>query len=197
MQWAFVALAYLLGCIPFGLIVAKAGGVDLRSKGSGNLGATNALRVMGKKAGAVTLLGDMLKGVLGVYLAVWFAGVDAGLLAAAAVVLGHDYPVSMSFRGGKGVATSFGVLLALAPEIALIGFAVWILTVLIWRYSSLGALVSFALLPVWAVLLKGGDRGFVVLSVFLTVLLYLKHRGNIVRLIKGEEPKLGRKKEQA
>jgi len=196
MQWGFVLLAYLLGCIPFGLLTAKACNVDLRASGSGNIGATNVLRVAGKKAGVATLIGDMLKGTLAVYLALRFAGRETACLAAVAAVAGHDFPVFLRFKGGKGVATSFGVLLALEPVIALIGFGVWLATVLAWNYSSLGALVSFSLLPVWALLLKSGDRSFLLLSLFLTTMLVIKHRANIVRLSKGEEPRVGRKTQE-
>src|SRR5512143_3774172 len=160
MAWPFAILAYLLGCIPFGLIVAKTKGVDLRAAGSGNIGATNAMRVMGKGAGALTLVGDVLKGSLAAFLAMKFAGHGAALIAAGAAVLGHDFPLFMRFKGGKGVATSFGVLLVVQPVIGLIGVLVWGGGVSIWRYSSLAALVGFALLPVWALVLGNGDKEF-------------------------------------
>ncbi len=192
MRWAPVIIAYLLGCIPFGLITARARGVDLRAAGSGNIGATNALRVMGKGAGAVTLMGDCLKGTAAVYIAFKLAGGDARIpaFAAAAAVLGHDFPVFLGFKGGKGVATSLGVLLALAPYVAVAGAAVWLVVVLAFRISSLGALASFMALPVIVLATK---RDLFALTLFLTGLILIKHRSNIARLLKGEEPKIGRK----
>lgn len=193
MPWVWAVVAYILGSIPFGLIIARLHGVNLRGQGSGNIGATNALRVMGKKAGALTLLGDLLKGSLAVWLALYFSGREAGLIAAAAAVLGHDFSIFAGFKGGKGVATSFGVLLALEPLLAAIGFGVWILTVLLFRFSSLGALVSFGLLPLWCFILKGGDRTLLALAFFLTALIFIKHGENIGRLARGEESRVGKK----
>ena len=194
-DWIFVAIAYLLGCIPFGLVVARFKGVDLRSAGSGNIGATNALRAMGKGAGALTLVGDMLKGVAAVLLATRFAGAEAGLLAALAAVVGHDFPVFLGFKGGKGVATSFGVMLALDPMLGLLGLATWLIAFIIWRYSSLAALVSFALTPLGAWALNRGQGGLALLCSSLTALIIVKHRGNISRLLKGEEPRVGNRGE--
>lgn len=191
MPWIALAAAYVIGSIPFGVIVARLHGVDLVSKGSGNIGATNALRVIGRKAGAMTLAGDLLKGTLAVYLAVRLAGRDAGLMAAAAAVLGHDFSLFMGFKGGKGVATTFGVLLALEPLVALAAFAVWLFTVAVWRYSSLGAVVSFSLLPVMVMFIRAQERGLVLLAFFLTALAIMKHRSNIARLVRGEEPRIG------
>ena len=193
MPWVWAAVAYILGSIPFGLIIARLRGVNLRGQGSGNIGATNALRVMGKKAGAITLLGDLLKGALAVWLALYFSGREAGFIAAAAAVLGHDFSIFAGFKGGKGVATSFGVLLALEPVLALIGFGVWILAVILSRLSSLGALVSFGLLPLWCFILKGGDRTLLALAFFLTALIFIKHRENIGRLARGKESRVGKK----
>jgi len=194
MAWASVLVAYMLGCIPFGIIVARVKGVDLRASGSGNTGATNALRVMGKGAGLITLAGDMLKGAAGVYIAYRVAGLDSGIpfISAAAAVLGHDFPVFQGFKGGKGVATSFGVFLILAPYVALAGLGVWIITVLIFRISSLGALASFAIMPVLVLLMKKGDMSLFALSVFLTAMIVIKHRANIARLLRGDEPRIGR-----
>jgi acyl phosphate:glycerol-3-phosphate acyltransferase len=191
MFWVSAIAAYLIGGIPFGVIVANFYGVDLRTKGSGNIGATNALRVIGKKAGAITLACDILKGTAAVYLGVALAGRDAGLIAAAAAVAGHDFPVYTGFKGGKGVATTFGVVLALEPVIALVAVAAWVIPVAVWRYSSLGALVSFGVLPLTAYVMKAGDRWFFMLSVALTALAFFKHRSNIGRLVRGEEPRIG------
>jgi len=193
MGWAFVAVAYLLGSIPCGMVVAKLHGVDLRAAGSGNTGATNALRVIGKTAGVITLLGDMAKGVLAVWLALRFGGREFGCIAAGAAVIGHDFPVLTGFKGGKGVATSFGVVLMLEPLTGIAGLVLWILTVIAWRYSSLGALVSFVAMPMVVVATKGGDMALLLVSVFLMLMIILRHRSNITRLINGDEPKVGRK----
>jgi glycerol-3-phosphate acyltransferase PlsY len=189
--WGFVLLAYLLGSVPFGLLVAKGYQVDLRASGSGNIGATNALRVLGRKAGAVVLLGDMLKGVIGVLVALKFAGPDAGILAGAAAVVGHDFPVFTGFKGGKGVATSLGVVIALAPWLGLVLVCIWLLTVAATRISSLGALVSFLCLPPLTLLLRSGDTALLALTLFLTALIFLRHAANIKRLARGEEPRVG------
>lgn len=192
MHLSLALLAYLLGAVPVGLLVARSYNVDLRARGSGNIGATNALRVLGKKAGVVTLLGDMLKGAIGVYIALKVAGPDAGRMAAAAAVLGHDFPVYTGFKGGKGVATSLGVVLMLEPLLGIIVVAAWLVTVAITRVSSLGALVSFLLLPPLALVLKSGDAGLLALSVFLTALIYVRHMENIKRLMHGEESRISR-----
>ncbi len=195
-----VVLAYLLGSIPFAVVVSKAMGLkDPRSYGSGNPGATNVLRSGNKPAAALTLLGDALKG----WLAMWFAmraGLDVTGLAsvALAVFLGHLYPVFLSFKGGKGVATALGVVAAIAPLLALGLVIVWIVVVLLSRFSSLGAISAAILAPVFYVL--GGhdslwpthDELAVVIAVIGALLLY-RHRANIGRLIKGLEPKLGKK----
>jgi acyl phosphate:glycerol-3-phosphate acyltransferase len=189
----FCLIAYLLGSIPFGVLVAKAYGTDLRSKGSGNIGATNALRVLGKKAGALTLLGDMLKGVAAVLIALRFGGYEAGTLAAGAAVLGHDFSIFTGFKGGKGVATSLGTILALEPFIGLACLGVWLLAFIAIRISSVSALAAFTALPVLALVLKGGNYFFIVLSFFLAIMIFIKHRENIKRLIKGEEAGFSRK----
>ncbi len=189
-----LAVAYIAGSIPFGLVVARARGVDLRRSGSGNIGATNVLRTMGKKEAVFTLAGDIMKGAFAVALVKVsgygdpYAGI-AGLLA----VLGHDYPVFMRFRGGKGVATSIGVLLVYAPYVGLLTVLIWLAAVFASRYSSLGALTAFTFLPLNMLLLEGGAFG-VSLSLVLTLLIYVKHRGNIRRLLKGGEPRIGQKK---
>jgi len=193
MRAALVIFAYVLGSVPFGLIVAKSYGVDLRGQGSGNIGATNALRVLGKKAGAITLLGDMLKGLIGALIALKLGGRETGILAAAAAVIGHDFPVFAGFRGGKGVATSFGVVLALEPFMGLAGLVIWLLAVAVTRISSLGALASFSALPALALAFLD-DRLFVALTVFLAALIFVKHRDNIMRIARGEEPGVGSNK---
>jgi glycerol-3-phosphate acyltransferase PlsY len=193
MRWVLVAAAFIIGSIPFGVIVARFYKVNLRGQGSGNIGATNALRVMGKKAGIITLFGDMLKGSAAVYLAMRFGGYETALIAAAAAVIGHDFSVFTGFKGGKGVATSFGVLLALVPLIAVAALVIWILVVAIFKISSLGALVSFTAVPFMVLLSRQSGNPLLILTVFLTGLIFFKHRENIERLLKGAESKIGQK----
>jgi len=193
MRWVLVAAAYMIGSIPFGVLVARFYKVNLREHGSGNIGATNALRVMGKKAGIITLFGDMLKGSVAVYLAMRYGGYETARMAAAAAVIGHDFPVFTGFKGGKGVATSFGVLLALVPLVTVAALAIWVLVVAIFRISSLGALVSFAAVPFMILLDRQSGSPLLILTVFLTGLIFFKHKENIERLLKGEESKIGHK----
>lgn len=191
MELVLILAAYLIGSIPFGVLVARHYKVDLRTAGSGNIGATNALRVIGKKAGALTLAGDVLKGTLAVAIAMKFGGRELGFLAAAMAITGHDFSVFTGFKGGKGVATSLGVMLPLEPMFALMAVIVWALTVVVWRYSSLGAIISFSALPILVLAFERGDKALWALSVFIMSLALVKHRTNIIRLIKGEEPKIG------
>jgi len=191
---------YLLGSIPFGLILTRAcGGPDLRTIGSGNIGATNVLRTGNKKLAAATLAGDMLKGTVAV-LAVTYAanawpalalGSYAPLAAALGAFLGHLFPVWLGFKGGKGVATYIGVLLGLAWPAALIFCAVWLAVAYLSRYSSLAALIASALTP--AALFLLGVPHVAALFLLLTLLLWLMHRANIARLMAGQEGKIGAK----
>ena len=196
MRWILVAAAYLIGSIPFGIIVARFYKVNIREQGSGNIGATNALRVLGRKAGIVTLLGDMFKGSVAVYIALRFGGYETALIAAAAAVIGHDFTVFTGFMGGKGVATSFGVLLALEPLLALAALGIWLVTVAIFRMSSLGALASFAAVPFMVLLNKQSGKPLLILTAFLTGLIFFKHMENIGRLLKGEESRIGQTNRQ-
>lgn len=187
--WAI--LGYLSGSIPFGLILTKlAGGPDLRSFGSGNIGATNVLRTGRRGVAAATLILDALKATCVVLLAARWSE-QASLVAAAGAFLGHLFPVWLRFRGGKGVATLIGCLLGLWWPGALFFCAVWLVTAFATRYSSLAALVaSFATPPV---LLAFGRPADAVLSLGLTVLVWIRHRKNITRLMAGEEGKIGDK----
>lgn len=188
-----VSGSYLLGAVPFGLIITKVMGKgDIRKMGSGNIGATNVLRSVGKLGGFVTLLLDSLKGVLPLLLArAWWDLEIWTFVAAAAAVLGHNYPVYLKFKGGKGVATSLGVVTALWPYIGLITIVVWLAVVVIWKYSSLGALISFGMLPmvVWA-----GERSltYFIFSLLLTLMIFYRHRENIKRLMTGTEKRIGK-----
>lgn len=184
-----IAGAYLLGSIPFGLILARvAGRGDLRQIGSGNIGATNVLRTGSKTLAAATLLLDGAKGYLAVYLPYLFFGPDVTFFTALAVVLGHLFPVWLGFRGGKGVATTLGVLLGLSWPLGLAAMATWVVVALLFRYSSLSALVALALAPAYAWWLGEPQAGGI--GIFLAVLVWIRHAGNIRRLVRGEESRI-------
>jgi acyl phosphate:glycerol-3-phosphate acyltransferase len=187
-------LSFLVGSIPSGIIVAKAKGIDLRKVGSGNIGATNVLRSMGKWPAAVTLLGDMMKGALAVALG-RYLGADSlyeGLFGIAAI-LGHNFSIFLKFRGGKGVATSLGVLLIYTPLAACITVALWLVVSVFTRYSSLGAIVSFGLLPLNISLLGPDNKEKLFVGVVITLLILIRHMDNMRRLIKGTERKIGQR----
>jgi len=186
------ALGYLLGSIPFGLVLTKlAGTQDLRSIGSGNIGATNVLRTGRKGLAAATLVCDALKGTIAVVIAGYFGGPDAAMLAALGAFLGHLFPVWLKFRGGKGVATYIGVLIGLFWPAA-VGFcAVWLATAFTSRYSSLAALVASFVTPLF--LWWFGHPALASLFVVLTLLLFWKHSENITRLQAGTEGRIGAK----
>lgn len=188
--WA--AIGYLLGSIPFGMILAKAMGLgNLRSIGSGNIGATNVLRTGNKKAAALTLLLDGGKGAAAVLLARAFAAEDAAQLAGGMAFLGHCFPIWLKFKGGKGVATFIGLVLALAWPVGLATCGVWLLTAATLRMSSFAALMAAALSSIWMVLLGFGHM--IALGAVLTLLIFWTHRANINRIRKGTEPKIGQK----
>jgi glycerol-3-phosphate acyltransferase PlsY len=181
---------YLLGSIPFGLILTRAaGGPDVRSIGSGNIGATNVLRTGNKKLAAATLLGDMLKGTAAVLIAAHIAGEMAALAAGLGAFLGHLFPVWLKFKGGKGVATYIGLLLGLYWPAALIFCAIWLAVAFASRYSSLAALIASALMPLLLWFMH--EPRVALLFLALSVLLWIMHRANIVRLIAGNEGKIG------
>ena len=201
---AAIVGGYLLGSIPFGVIATRLGGAgDVRSIGSGNIGATNVLRTGRKDLALITLLGDGGKGAVAVFVA-WLLTRNASVQAQAvltsvaggAAFLGHLFPVWLKFKGGKGVATFFGTLLAAAWPVGLAAGATWILMALIFRISSLAALVAVALTPVYVILL-GRPYPIAVMALFMAVLIYIRHKDNISRLLKGQEPRLGKKKEAA
>jgi len=185
------AFGYLLGSIPFGVLLTRAtGGPDLRTVGSGNIGATNVLRTGRKGLAAATLLCDTLKGTFAVLAATRY-GTDAALAAALGAFLGHLFPVWLKFKGGKGVATYIGLLIGLHWPAAIVFCVVWLIVAAASRYSSLSALVASALTPLGLWL---ADRPEVAtLFLLLTVLLWIMHRSNIERLLKGNEGKIGAK----
>jgi glycerol-3-phosphate acyltransferase PlsY len=190
---ATAALAYLLGSIPFGLVLTQLAGYgDIRHIGSGNIGATNVLRTGNKGLAALTLLLDGAKGAVAVVIAQQF-GLPAASVAALAVVLGHLFPVWLGFKGGKGVATAGGVLLAYFWPAGLLGIGTWLVVALVTRYSSLAALATAIAAPIYALLLAGpGQRPAVIL--LIAVLVVLRHRANIGRLLRGQESKIGLKR---
>jgi acyl phosphate:glycerol-3-phosphate acyltransferase len=186
-------LAYLLGAVPFGVVVTRAMGLgDLRQIGSGNIGATNVLRTGNKVAAALTLVLDGAKGAVAVLAAHSLLGEDAGQVAGLSAFLGHLYPVWLGFRGGKGVATFLGILLALNWLVGLAVCATWLVTALVMRVSSIAALMAAASTAVWMVLF--GDGRFLILALILTVLIYVRHAGNLARIKAGTEPRIGTKK---
>jgi glycerol-3-phosphate acyltransferase PlsY len=188
-------LAYLLGSIPFGLILARLGGHgDIRKIGSGNIGATNVLRTGDKKLAALTLLFDAGKGACAVLLARNF-GAEMAAISAVFVLLGHLLPVWLRFRGGKGVATAGGVLLAYAWPVGLAALATWLLIAVLTRYSSAAALGAAVLAPVYAALLAPG-QGTLLVSLFITLVIILSHRANILRLLRGTESRIELRKPQ-
>jgi len=190
---SLVIVSFLTGSIPFGIIVARIKGIDLKKVGSGNIGATNVLRSMGKGPAVFTLLGDVLKGTLAVALGrhfgvgAWYEGI-MGLSA----ILGHNFSVFLRFRGGKGVATSLGVLVIYSPPVALCTVIIWLAVALFTRYSSLGAIVSFGLLPFSEYLLDP-DREKMIVIVLITVFILLRHKDNMIRLLKGTERRIGQR----
>ncbi|MBV8868831.1 MAG: glycerol-3-phosphate 1-O-acyltransferase PlsY [Acetobacteraceae bacterium] len=187
----FLGLGYALGSVPFGLLLTRAAGLgDIRGIGSGNIGATNVLRTGRKGLAGATLLLDGGKGAAAVLLTAWLGGPQAGLWAGGGAVLGHLFPVWLGFRGGKGVATGLGVLLAIAWPVGALWCAAWLATARLARISSLAALVAFALAPLFAWALASG--GVVKLSLAIAVLVFVRHHANIRRLLAGQEPRIGR-----
>jgi acyl phosphate:glycerol-3-phosphate acyltransferase len=200
-----VIVAYLLGSIPFGLLIVKAqGGPDIRAIGSGNIGAANVTRHAGKFAGILTLLLDAGKG----YAAVWLAGyfihgnIRWMMVAAVCAVVGHMFPIWLGFQGGKGVSTGLGVFLPICWQAVAAGVVLWLAVVIFWRYSSLGSISAAVALPLFVYLLYAPGHAppeFVTLgTVVISLLVLIKHRPNITRLIAGDEPRLnfGRKNDE-
>ncbi|MEX2296710.1 MAG: glycerol-3-phosphate 1-O-acyltransferase PlsY [Dongiaceae bacterium] len=196
-DWLYLLAAlfggYLLGSIPFGLILTRLAGFgDIRAIGSGNIGATNVLRTGNKRLAAATLLLDAGKGAAAVLIAYEFWGMNAALAAGLGAMLGHLFPVWLAFRGGKGVATSLGVLLGLDWRLGLMAIGCWLVVAAATRFSSLAALLAFAAAPVLAWFFV--DRRLAALTLVLALLVGVSHRANIGRLLKGEEPRIGGKK---
>lgn len=192
---------YLLGSIPFGVILTRLGGAgDVRQIGSGNIGATNVLRTGRKDLAIATLILDAGKGAVALLVAHWlFDSEVAGAIAGGAAFLGHLFPVWLGFKGGKGVATFFGLLLAAAWPLGLLAGATWLLTAALFRISSLSALIASAAAPLYAMLplaMMGlpAAQPVLVLSIFTALLIWVRHHENIARMLKGTEPRIGAKK---
>ncbi len=210
-----IFFSFLLGSVPTGALIARAKGVDLRKVGSGNIGATNVLRALGKEAALITLLGDIAKGVIPVLIArllfsdadillTRFAGLDhlitkpliliEGIVGLSAI-LGHNFSVFLKFKGGKGVATSLGVILALSPHVALITVTIWMFTLARSGYSSLSALVSFGVLPL-TIYIADRSTEKIIIVVVIAVLIFVRHIPNIKRLINGTENRIFKKEKK-
>ena len=182
-----LAGAYLLGSIPTGLLLGKAYGIDVRKEGSGNIGATNLYRTVGRKVGVMTLAGDCLKGLLPV-LAVTYSSLPSEYAAwvGLAAFCGHVFSVFLKFKGGKGVATALGVFLALSPLAVAFALGVFIVLMLIWRYVSLGSITAAAVMPL-AVWLLGGGRVLILVTMLIAAVVIIRHIENIKRLVAGTE----------
>ncbi len=188
-----IIYSFLLGSIPFGSVIADMKGIDLRKVGSGNIGATNVLRAAGKGAAFLTLLGDMLKGVFAVALAKMLGvGPIFEGIAGIAAIAGHNFSLFLKFRGGKGVATSLGVILIYMPQAGILTVIAWLIVVVITRYSSLGAILSLGSLPLTGFLM-GYPGEKLALAGVISALIIIRHLENIKRLIKGTERRIGEK----
>ena len=189
-----IIASYLLGAIPTGVILAKAfAGRDIRQEGSGNIGATNVTRVLGKKVGALTLVGDLLKGFIPVWAGYHLvSSLEVVCLMGLAAFLGHLFPIYLKFKGGKGVATALGVFLYLSPIVILIEVIIFAFVVGIWKYVSLGSIIAAAAMPL-LLLMIAFPKPIVLLSIVFAILIIIKHRSNIQRFLSGTESKVGKK----
>ena len=194
-----LVFGYIFGCFSTGYFIGKLYKVDIRKYGSGNVGMTNALRTLGAKAGALTLLGDLLKAVIPMLLVkflIFRESENLDLLSVytgLGVVLGHNFPVWLKFKGGKGIAATSGVLIAFDPWIVSVGLAFFILIVAVTKYVSLGSLFIATIFPVWILIRYPGDIHMLLVSLVFMLLAFIKHRSNIRRIIEGTENKLGQR----
>jgi glycerol-3-phosphate acyltransferase PlsY len=187
---AVIIFSYLLGSIPFGLVFTKMAGLgDIREIGSGNIGATNVLRTGRKDLALATLLLDAGKGAIAVLVCLYFVSSNLAPLAGAAAFIGHCFPIYLKFKGGKGVATFFGTLAAINPFVALLSVLSWVLSALLFRISSLSALVASIAAPIFAFLVLDNTTWLYIS--FMTAVIYIRHNENISRLLKGTEPRIG------
>lgn len=199
MEYCLIVVGYLIGSIPFGLVLGKCLGIDVRAAGSGNIGATNVNRLLGKKMGAITLLADAGKAVLPMLAAAKFLGDKPNVqfwvaATGGAAFLGHLYPLYLKFKGGKGVATALGIFFYVQPLALSLSIVVFVAVVRIWGYVSLGSLTAAALMPILVFLLEGPGQK-VYLAMLIAALIWLKHAENIKRLINHQENRIGRKAE--
>jgi len=187
----FVLIAYFLGAVPIGLLIAKIyGHPDIRREGSGNIGATNVARVVGKKQGLITLIGDISKGAVPVLLAMWLIGTDTWIaLTGLSSFLGHIFPIYLKFRGGKGVATATGVFFAISPLAVIFDLLIFLFVVWRFRYVSLGSLSAAFAMP-FLLFIISGKKVYISLSILMAILIFYRHKENIGRLLKGEENRL-------
>lgn len=192
-------LGYICGCFSTGYLIGKRNKVDISKYGSGNIGTTNALRTLGAKAGALTLLGDALKAVIPILLVrlLFFRGYEyvelLSLYTGLGVVVGHNYPAWLKFKGGKGIAATGGAMAAFDPLIIPIGLPLFILIVAVTRYVSLGSLFVAVLFPVWIAITHPGELHMLMVALVFMILAFIKHRSNIKRLLNGTENKIGQK----
>ncbi|MDD2568718.1 MAG: glycerol-3-phosphate 1-O-acyltransferase PlsY [Clostridia bacterium] len=189
-----ILVAYGLGSISFAYIITKwRTGKDIRDLGSGNAGFSNTLRVLDKKWAALVFLGDMLKGYLACLFGAWLLGPLGGVLGFGFVIIGHSFPFWLNFRGGKGIASGLGALLALMPTVAIIVLMIWIVLVIATRYISVGSVAACVAAPISAILLREPNIYIIFTTVIVAVIIY-KHRGNIKRVLNGTESKIGKDK---
>ncbi|WP_420549688.1 glycerol-3-phosphate 1-O-acyltransferase PlsY [Curvivirga sp.] len=194
-DWQAMLGGYLLGSIPFGLVLAFIGGYgDIRKIGSGNIGATNVLRTGNKPLALATLLLDSGKGAIAALSFAYLLGPMAGLIAGIAAVVGHNFPIWLKFKGGKGVATTLGTLAAISWPVGLGAAVTWLIMAVVFRISSLSALVALALAPIYAWYFQKPEVA--IGAAILAILAWIRHHQNIVRILKGEEPKIGKSKKK-
>jgi len=196
---ASLIFGYIFGCFSTGYFIGKLYKVDIRKYGSGNVGMTNALRTLGAKAGLITLLGDLIKAVIPMLLVKYLILKDSDyielltLYTGLGVVLGHNYPVWLKFKGGKGIAATSGVLIAFDPLIVPFGLPFFILIVAVTKYVSLGSLFIATFFPIWIAIRHPGDIHMLIVALVFMILAYIKHRSNIKRIIDGSENKIGQR----
>lgn len=194
LESGLIIIAYLCGSLPTGFILSRIfGNIDIRKYGSHNIGATNVYRNLGKKIGILTLLGDVIKGFLPVYLVYFVTGAEIWVsLAAVATFLGHLYPVYLKFSGGKGVATALGVFLVLSPQLIVISGIIFFLTLFLFRYVSLSSISAAATIPLLMYLAPFSyPHSYIITSIIIAIMIGYRHKGNIKRIIKGTESKIG------
>ncbi|MDF1755353.1 MAG: glycerol-3-phosphate 1-O-acyltransferase PlsY [Verrucomicrobiales bacterium] len=201
LNWLCILLGYLIGATPFGLIAGKMKGIDIRQHGSGNIGATNVLRTLGKPVGITVLILDILKGMIPVIISMWLSdNTIVHIATAIATILGHNFTFWLKFKGGKGIATTAGAMILLIPIPAVVSILSWIIFFKVTRYVSIGSIAAALALPIvgtiQAIVTGDWNRPILIFCTVLCVMAIWKHRGNIQRLMKGEEPRFQKKSEK-